>query len=126
MSMAEATAKDIDQTLMAVANEHVIVCRVEEVRAYFFEFPDVLGVLLDAVRAARAHLPEAELHLDVYHDPEIDDRFLVLCARLQRYEGDVMRRIEAAESEFLPLLTDKRGWVQLTTDFKADGACAPS
>jgi len=108
---------EIDSVMATLASERVTVHDTPELRTYLLEFPEVLNVLPEAARAARAHLPEAELHLDVYHDPEIEDRFLVLCARLHHYDGDVMRRIEAAESEFLPRLSDMKGWIQLTTDF---------
>jgi hypothetical protein len=83
------------------------------------------------VNAAKRHFPEAQLVLDLYIDPEIDDKHLVLYIRMWDYGDSVMEeireareelgrfidRMEKAESEFLHKLVGKRGWLQLTTDF---------
>jgi len=87
------------------------------IQDYIVEFPDLIKVIPQAVRAAKKHLPEAQLVLEVYRDPEIEDRYLVIYARFPSYDEGVMERIEAAEAEFLDLLADAKGWLQLTTDF---------
>jgi hypothetical protein len=56
--------------------------------------------------------------MDVYQDPEIDDNYLVLYIRLKHYDDSVIERLEEAEAEFLNQLVSKRGWIQLTTDFR--------
>jgi len=102
------------------------------VRKYLYKFSDVIDVVPEAVNATKRHFPEAQLVLDLYQDPEIDDRYLVIYVRLWDYGGSVMERVEEArgelrsfiyrleeaEKEFLHRLVDKRGWIQLTTDFK--------
>ncbi len=81
------------------------------------EFPDLIGVIPQAVQAVKKHLPEAQLILKVYRDPEVEDRYLVLYVRLPRYDEKVLERIEAAETEFIDRLADVKGWLQVTTDF---------
>jgi len=117
----------------------VLVKNPKLVRRYLHKFNDMIDVVPEAVNAAKRHFPEAQLVLDLYQDPEIDDRHLVLYVRLWNYDKSVMERVrearkelnsfvdrlnsfidrlEKAEAEFLHRLVDKRGWLQLTTDFQ--------
>lgn len=100
-----------------LVEEGVRLHDVGRIQDYIVEFPDLIEVIPQAVKAAKKHLPEAQLILEVYHDPEIDDRCLVLYVRLPMYDEKVMERIEAAEAEFLDRLADAEGWLLLTTDF---------
>lgn len=90
----------------------------EEVQDYLLRFPDMIDIVSRVVRIAREHLPESDLSLEVYHDPEVEDRYLVLYARAREYDEAFMDRIEEAEKSFINLLTHKEGWLQLTTDFR--------
>jgi hypothetical protein len=93
------------------------VMNPDGVRDYLLRFSELLYVVPKAVDAARRHFPEADLSMDVYQDPEIDDRYLVLRIRPARYDDSVIERLERAESEFLDELVGKGGWIQLTLEF---------
>jgi hypothetical protein len=102
------------------------------VRRYLYKFNDMIDVVPKAVNAAKRHFPKAQLVLDLYEDPEIEDRHLVLYVRLWSYDESVMERVreartelksfidrlEETEKEFLHHLVERRGWLQLTTDFQ--------
>jgi hypothetical protein len=102
------------------------------VKGYLNKFNDMIDIVPEAVNAAKRHFPEAQLVLDLYIDPEIDDKHLVLYVRMWDYGDSVMEeirearkelksfidRLEEAEEEFLHRLAGKRGWIQLTTDFQ--------
>jgi len=88
------------------------------IREYLSQFTGLLDVIPKAVNAAKKHFPEAQLVIDVYQDPEIADCYLVLYIRLKHYDDSVIERLEKAEAKFLNLLVNKRGWIQLTTDFR--------
>ncbi len=88
------------------------------IREYLLRFTELLDVIPKAVDAAKKHFPEAQLVMDVYQDPEIDDNYLVLYIRLKHYDDSFIERLEEAEAEFLNQLVSKRGWIQLTTDFR--------
>jgi hypothetical protein len=87
-------------------------------REYLLRFPGLLDVIPKAVDAATKHFPEAQIVVDVYQDPEIADNYLVLYMRLKHYDDSVIERLEMAEAEYLDQLVNKRGWIQLTTDFR--------
>jgi hypothetical protein len=87
------------------------------VRDYLLRFSELLVVIPKAVDAARRYFPDADLTMDVYRDPEIDDRYLVLLIRPERYDDSVIELLERAESEFLDELVGRRGWIQLTLEF---------
>lgn len=89
-----------------------------DVWEYLLDFPGLLNVLAEAVHAVSKHFAEARLILQVYHDPEIEDRYLLLCVRPKSYDESVVKRLEAAEAEFIERLADEEGWLQLTTDFE--------
>jgi len=129
---SEIKAK-IDELMERLAQEpQVRVKNPKLVRKYLHKFNDIIDVVPEAVNAAKRHFPEAQLVLDVYEDPEIDDRYLVLYVRLWKYDESVVEgvreereelrdfidRLKEAEKEFLHRLVDKRGWLLLTTDFQ--------
>jgi hypothetical protein len=103
------------------------ICAIEEVleghvtnksKEYLLQFTELLDVIPKAVDAVKRHFPEAQLTMDVYQDPEIDDHYLVLYVRSKYYDDLSIERLQKAEAEFLNQLVNKRGWIQLTTDFR--------
>jgi hypothetical protein len=93
----------------------------QSIREYLLQFNDLLDLIPHAVRLVRKHFPEARMVMTVYQDPEIEDRYLVLYVRLRQYDDTFLDRLEKAERDFLPLLANKRGWIQLSTDFERIG-----
>ncbi len=90
----------------------------KEINEYLLSFPDLIEVTRRAVFAALRHMPDAQLVMKVYQDPEIEDRYLAIYARFEDYDESTLERIEAAESEYIELLSDRDGWIQLSTDFR--------
>jgi len=114
---SESVVIGIEELMMYLARK----VRIENpnlIREYLSQFTGLLDVIPEAVNAAKRHFPEAQLVIDVYQDPEIADCYLVLYIRLKYYDDSVIERLEKAEAEFLSHLVSKRGWIQLTTDFR--------
>ena len=107
-----------ESVLRDLREQGVRVQRPWGILEYLSQYPGLIDVVPKAVEAARAHFPEAQLVMDLYLDPEIEDRYLVLYVRLKAYDDFVWERLEQAESAFIHLLEGTEGWLQLTTDFR--------
>ena len=90
----------------------------ESICDYLNKFPDIIDIIPKAVSAARVYFPDAQIVLDLYIDPEIDDKYLVLYVRLKEYEGSIIELLDKARLEILDELKNKKGWIQITTDYK--------
>ena len=122
--MKEALPYSVEiEALLKELAESIQLINPGAVRNYFLNYFDILDVIPQAVNAAKNNFPEAQLVMDIYQDPEIPDYYLVLYIRPKNYDDSVIEWLEKAEEEFIDKLANKRGWIQLTTDFrKADGA----
>jgi hypothetical protein len=68
-----------------------------------------LELIPAAIEAARTCLPDAQLFLRVYHDPEVEDMYLMLLVRLPEYDDTVIERIRKAEAMFIDALANRQG-----------------
>jgi hypothetical protein len=59
----------------------------------------------------------AQISLELYHDPEIDDQYLTVYVRQNEYEPDIIQKINAICKEYAPALTGDEGYILVTTDF---------
>lgn len=59
----------------------------------------------------------AQVTLELYSDPEIDDEYLTLCIRQSHYDEDIMDKIDRICSQYEPDLDSCKGWFVVTTDF---------
>lgn len=96
----------------------VLVPSPESVVSFLTDHPELLPLLMPIADVARRYLPDAELSLEQYVDPEIDDQYLALYARFAEYGEDVLRRIERAREECESLWQGAPDLIFITTDFK--------
>jgi hypothetical protein len=108
--------KTIDKLIEDLSNQ-VEVNNPKSIKLYLTRFRELIDLLPTAISIARKHFPEARIVLDVYLDPEIKDSYIVLLVRVSQYDDSFIERLTVAESELLPLLVNKKGWIQLSTDF---------
>ncbi len=110
---------EIERLLWTMLSERVQIQRPSEVRSYLTRHSDMIEVLVSAYRIAKDHLgPQSRLSLEVYRDPEIEDEQLILYVRRDKYDPEFFKEMEIVRTEYLPRLTEKSGWLQLTTDFQ--------
>ena len=92
---------------------------VREVNAYLRKHHDPAAIIPAMCRRARAEFGQAaELTIQVNHDQEMDDPFLILYVRLPAYAEDTRGRIDAVWQHFEEELCGLCGWIILTTDFR--------
>ena len=89
-----------------------------EIGGFLLRFPDLIEVVDKVGSFVWEHLPEAQLRLRVYHDPESEEEYLVLYARFPAYDDKTLERIRRVRREYRAFLAGKSGWLLLTTDFR--------
>jgi hypothetical protein len=107
----------VEKTMECLEN-HVDIKNPEQIKYYLSLYRDLIDLIPIAVGIAKKYFPESRIVLDVYIDPEINDSYLVLYLRLSQYDESFIDKLSIAESELLPLLADKEGWIQMSTDFE--------
>jgi len=111
------------EKLINELDNQVEISDPQHIRHYLSRFIDLIDLLPIAVEIAKKHFPESSIVLDVYVDPEINDSYIVLYIRLSQYDDSFVEQLTVAESELLPLLVNKKGWIQLSTDFEVSNSC---
>lgn len=111
------------QSLLDSCRAHAVALRYSgELSAYLSQHPDLASRLPSLCSEARGEFPPpTELSLELYRDPEIDDRYLALYVRQESYEEDLLDRIEQARAAYRPMLVGLNGHFLLTTDFQPPG-----
>ena len=61
----------------------------------------------------------AQLSLELYQDPEVEDSYLTLYVRQEPYDADILDQIEDVSRLFDAELATLSGWLLITTDFGA-------
>ncbi len=107
----------ITEVLQTLLKQGVRIEKPNEVAHYLQQYPDLLEVLEPIVATAQSELPDAQLTLQVYYDPEIEDEHLVLYARFKNYSMQTMERIERARALYREELAQRGLRLPLTTDF---------
>ncbi|MDN7024020.1 hypothetical protein FGU65_03790 [Methanoculleus sp. FWC-SCC1] len=76
------------------------------------------AVLYACMLAEEAFGQRAQITLDVYSDPEIEDEYLTIYIRQHTYDTDIMEQIDVICGEYEAALGDQPGWIVVTTDFR--------
>ena len=97
---------------VAVPNQQDVECYLAEHSALQMLLPQ----LCERVRAEFGG--DAELSLELYHDPEIEDQYLTLYVRQDRYDANIVERLDQLGEQFADELERCTGDILLTTDFR--------
>jgi len=107
---------DIENVLRELSKE-IRINNINSIRDYLIEFPDIIDIIPKAVNSAKKYFPNAQIVLDFYIDPEIDDKYPIIYVRAEDYDDKFMELLNKAEEDFMEDLIGKKGWILLTTDF---------
>jgi hypothetical protein len=109
----------IDEMLEQLQSRHVLVPSPFEVKDYLSRYPELADLVARIAHSAGRRFGEqAQLSLELYRDPEIEDEYITLYVRMVKYEAAIMDMIEKIRDEFAEDLAEMRGWLLLTTDFQ--------
>ena len=96
----------------------IVISNAADVGRYLGEHTELRSVVPQVCQRVREEFgPDAELLLELYRDPEIDDRYLTLKVRQERYDSNIIERLDQISGEFADELEPYSGQILLTTDF---------
>jgi hypothetical protein len=104
-----------------IANTGIRMPNRDEVERFLGNRLELADLLRKICTKARTVFNSAELSLELYHDPEFDDRYLTLFVRLDPYPADILDRIESFTAEFRDYLDQISDYFLVTTDFRRPG-----
>jgi hypothetical protein len=107
----------------ALAGQGIVVPHQTAIHNYLASHRDLAKILPSVCEQARREFgQDAELILEVYCDPEIDDRHLTLYVRLPAYENNtIIERMDRVTQPFEDQLCSASGYLLVTTDFRLSG-----
>jgi predicted RNase H-like HicB family nuclease len=101
-----------------LAEHRVLLPNAQEVENYLAVHSEMAPILPMICADVRQTLgPDVELSLELYKDPEIDDRYLTLYVRKEKYESDILIHLETISARFNAKLEEISGYFLLATDF---------
>jgi hypothetical protein len=96
------------------------VPRLAEVRDYLKRFPDVVPAVRHIGDLAVAEFADkAELSLEIYVDPEIDDPHLRLYVRQEPFDSATWPQFERIQEACADALAETEGWLHVGPDWRA-------
>ena len=111
--------KSLDGSLAGLG---ICISRPHDVNSYLESHPGLLPLVPRICARARQDFgPGAELALDIYNDPECDDRYVALYVRLPKYQRGITRRFDRVTEAFDEELGRSSGHLLVTTDFHPPG-----
>jgi len=109
---------EIEEILKWLQSNSIVVLETTEVCEYLIEYPDIIDFLLSVSdRVRKRFVSPDQLSLELYNDPEIDDKYLTLYVRQEHYGDSIMDVIDSISAEYEEELSGTSGWMIVTTDF---------
>jgi hypothetical protein len=109
---------EAEKNLEKIVSAGVLVSHVDELRDYFSRHFSLSDLVVKMCLKAVPRFQDAQLALDMYHDPEYPSSEIVLYIRQHQYADDILDRIWELESEFEPDINKETGNLLVTTDFQ--------
>lgn len=115
----------IEEALFSLQKYKIEIVNIPEVREFLTRCPDFAEIVPLICELTREGFESAvQLSLEVYSDPEIDDKHLTINVRQNVYDEDFMDKINAISKKCNRLIKEHMGriqrnlnWAHITTDF---------
>jgi|GEM_PF-2376901 len=110
---------EIQRVLKLIEKMGLKIEKTNDVTSYLLLFPDIIDVLPTICNRVVSKIgANNRVHLQLYNDPEIDDKYLTILIRTRDYEEEFMSMLDALSNDCLRLIENKNGWLVITTDFQ--------
>jgi len=113
------TPRSVAALLSQLSAGDLVIDGPEEVARYLERYPDLVATVERVTRAAAQRFGDrAQLSLELYRDPEIQDEHLTLYVRQAAYDDDLLTILDQIAEEQRIDPSASSGWLQVTTDFQ--------
>ncbi len=110
----------VEPLLESLRARGIRIPRPAEVSDYLTHYPDVIELAEKVCELTREEFDgSAELSLELYRDPEIDDQYLTLYVRPDVWDQVTWDKIERIHYGYELELADLSGWFLVMADFRA-------
>jgi len=118
---SESLSYTVEQSLRTILDlVQIEIAHPAEVFDYILQNPGLdLVTMYACILTKDEFRHDATITLDLYQDPESDDRYLTIYVRQERYDEDIIARMDRICDKYEPALRGQSGWLLLTTDFKS-------
>lgn len=91
-------------------------------RDYMLRHPDMIEIATRITTEAEKLFPQdSHFSLEYFQDPDGEDEHLVFYIRQQKYDEDILEKIEMIWDAINQHLSRSTGWILVTTDFQPPG-----
>ncbi|MGB9720334.1 MAG: hypothetical protein ACPL28_02490 [bacterium] len=120
LQKSSAISTGIENLFNLLVSTKISIPEPAEVRNYLLVYPDMINILLPVFnKITEKFNTSAQISLEVYEDPEINDKYLTAYIRQETYNENIMDLIDEISSECESLLANSTGWLLITTDFQS-------
>ena len=113
-------AAPIDALLSELRADSIRISRLPEVRVYLEQFPDLIPIARHVCDLTLSEFDgKAELSLEVYVDPEIDDPHLTLYVQNDGYDAAASAVIESIFENYADGMINSGGWINVLQDCRS-------
>ena len=96
----------------------IAIDSIQQIRDYLLYHPDMIESVLSISKQCRESFGrDAQLILTYEIDPEVNHDSLVLWVRKVSYSSDFFDRVDDVIQRNQHLLSNRSGWITVTTDF---------
>jgi hypothetical protein len=118
----EGLPQRIEDVMNQLSLNHITIPAPDEIRSYLFTYSDMADVLSSVTDIVTERFREsARLSLEIYKDPEAEDKYLSLYIRQENYDDAFFESLNDVRARYNELLNGKTGWIVVTTDFNTQG-----
>jgi hypothetical protein len=109
----------IDKLIKDTLKKGIMIPDTHKLKDYLHNFPELIDILPSVCKLTKDKFPppDSQISLEVDHDIEDIDQYLVLYVRQVHYADNIMEVIDEIRSNYSDSLLGERGWLLVTTDF---------
>lgn len=109
----------IEKTILSLVQKNMLIPHPDEIRNYLLEYPDIMNIIEKIAPVVAGYFAiKSQISLEVYHDPEFADSYLIIYVRRDTYKDDIIDRLDKINEEIIRNMTENMaGWISVTTDF---------